>query len=612
MQRPRTEPQIQSLLREAVAHLNGGAVPKAEAVGVRALTLAPDDCDALQFMGLLRQTQGRDQEAEAFYRRSLALVSNQPGVHFNLGMLFHRRARFGDALAAFEAVLQLKPGDFDTLLMCGYCHQASGNVGAAEDSFRQAIRAQPGSITARQNLGGLLADQARGEEAEAVLREALAMNPRDRLQLATLQQFLGVALKQQRRLKEALQLFDIAQQTMPDITTVDNCRGVTLQDMGDMDGAVKSFRLALARNPLNMIAHQELNKLLYRLGRDDEFLTSLDEAANKRPDTGGLFLLKGGFLLNAGRNIAAAETFEHAARLMPNSAAPHDMLGQIYAQQERFDEAVRMHERALELEPANAQRWTNFAETLLRAQDPERARDAAERALAISPNQQKAIALWALALRKFDDPREPGLNDYGSLVQIYDLPPPEGYSSMEAFNRDLNAYLDPMHHDSQAPLEQTLRMGTQTHDNLIGRGHDLVERLRARIDEALLAYTAGMADDQTHPLFRRRTRGVRYQGSWSARLRDCGFHTNHVHPFGWISSCYYVSLPNEIEDPEQQQGWLKFGEPSFEAGLGNAVRRTVKPMPGRLVLFPSYMWHGTIPFRSQQQRTTIAFDAVPT
>jgi hypothetical protein len=41
------------------------------------------------------------------------------------------------------------------------------------------------------------------------------------------------------------------------------------------------------------------------------------------------------------------------------------------------------------------------------------------------------------------------------------------------------------------------------------------------------------------------------------------------------------------------------------------VRRAVQPVPGRLVLFPSYMWHGTIPFHATTARTTIAFDAVP-
>jgi hypothetical protein len=54
---------------------------------------------------------------------------------------------------------------------------------------------------------------------------------------------------------------------------------------------------------------------------------------------------------------------------------------------------------------------------------------------------------------------------------------------------------------------------------------------------------------------------------------------------------------------------IKFGEPNFDIGLG--VRRAIQPQPGRLVLFPSYMWQGTIPFQGSSKRTTIAFDAVP-
>ena len=80
---------------------------------------------------------------------------------------------------------------------------------------------------------------------------------------------------------------------------------------------------------------------------------------------------------------------------------------------------------------------------------------------------------------------------------------------------------------------------------------------------------------------------------------------------GWISSCYYVAVPDAVKDEAGRQGWIKFGEPSFEAGLKNPIRRAIQPAPGRLVLFPSYMWHGTVPFRDAAARTTIAFDVVP-
>ena len=65
------------------------------------------------------------------------------------------------------------------------------------------------------------------------------------------------------------------------------------------------------------------------------------------------------------------------------------------------------------------------------------------------------------------------------------------------------------------------------------------------------------------------------------------------------------------EDATAQQGWLKFGEPPYELGLKTPICRTLQPRPGTLVLFPSYLWHGTIPFHAEQARTTIAFDVVP-
>jgi hypothetical protein len=136
--------------------------------------------------------------------------------------------------------------------------------------------------------------------------------------------------------------------------------------------------------------------------------------------------------------------------------------------------------------------------------------------------------------------------------------------------------------------------------------------LRDRIEDAVSRYVAALPERVGHPLLARRNAGhFAFAGSWSSRLRDCGFHTNHIHPEGWISSAYYVALPETVADKESKAGWIKFGEPAFDAGLSNPIRRTIQPRPGRLVLFPSYMWHGTVPFRSAQDRTTIAFDVIP-
>jgi hypothetical protein len=92
------------------------------------------------------------------------------------------------------------------------------------------------------------------------------------------------------------------------------------------------------------------------------------------------------------------------------------------------------------------------------------------------------------------------------------------------------------------------------------------------------------------------------------RLSSAGFHTNHVHPQGWVSSALYVSLPDELPD---RAGSIQFGVPPVEMGLALEPRRVVAPEVGTLLLFPSYMWHGTIPFTAAQPRLTVAFDLVP-
>jgi hypothetical protein len=90
------------------------------------------------------------------------------------------------------------------------------------------------------------------------------------------------------------------------------------------------------------------------------------------------------------------------------------------------------------------------------------------------------------------------------------------------------------------------------------------------------------------------------------------FHVNHIHPAGWISSCYYVAVPPAVKDENARQGWIKFGKLAAPVTLKQSVRRAIQPVAGRLILFPSYLWHGTIPFHVQVARTTIAFDVVPT
>ncbi|HTQ13256.1 MAG TPA: tetratricopeptide repeat protein [Rhizomicrobium sp.] len=602
---------LNGLIRQALALLNRDDLFGAEQLLQTVLQAEPGNADALQLLALVRRGQGQPTEAEALLRRSLAANPAQPHVHHNLGNLLASLGRNAEAVAAQREALKLKPDYMEAMLALGQAQQDSGDLAAAEKTFRAMLHVQPGLQVARQCLANVLSLAERPREAETVLRQALAQPQTNPRQTAALTHNLGLALKKQKRHAEALDCFDRAKAMVPDMPLVDYNRAATLQQLKRSEDAIAAYRAAIRRNPGDVLAHRELNQLFYRLDRGEEFLGSYDEAMRALPEFASLPLGKADLLHRAGRHAEALENFERAIRLAPASVSAHDGRGLALAALGRVDEAVREHEATLAMEPENVGSRVNALSALLRAGLADRALEVAEEGIRREPANQTMLAMWGLALRALDDPREAELNDYEKFVQVFELDPPKGFSDMESFNRELDACLDRLHTDKREYLDQTLRGGTQTLDNLFSGGHDPVNLLRAEIDKAVAAYIARMKADASHPLLKHKAGGFRYTDSWSSRLHDCGFHTNHVHPRGWISSAYYVAVPDAVADDGEKQGWIKFGEPHIEMGLADPIRRAVKPRPGTLVLFPSYTWHGTVPFRSTAARTTVAFDVVP-
>jgi hypothetical protein len=68
----------------------------------------------------------------------------------------------------------------------------------------------------------------------------------------------------------------------------------------------------------------------------------------------------------------------------------------------------------------------------------------------------------------------------------------------------------------------------------------------------------------------------------------------------------YLKLPPDLG--QENAGFLALGDPRTPTFQVDArPDRLIEPKPGRLVLFPSYMWHGTLPF-GEGERVTVAFD----
>ena len=562
--------------------------------------------DLLNIAGTLRMSQGRLGEAAALFDQAAKAMPREPTFAFNLGLTLSRLGRIEEAEAALRSALKRQPDFVQALFELGALLHRKGRLDKAEQNIRQVLRLVPKNAHAALALAAVLVDAGRPDEAETAAHNGLATATEQRLK-AQLYLQLAQTLRRQRKDAEALAALDSAEAMDATLPGLARHRAETLQNLNRFDEALAIFEKELARTPGDPGLHLDYNALLYQLGRTGEFLKSYDRGPQNRE----LLLGKAFLLAREQRHGEAQAIYVGLAARDSNDRLAAVGVAQVLTMMGRYAEALAQFESVLAHHGGDAKLFSIAAEPALLNGDPQKAAWLCEQGLAQAPHSGSCLAMLSIASRMLQDGRDDTLNCYDSLVRSFDLDPPQGFSSMEDFNAELNTSLDRLHPRSRELIDQSLRGGTQTPGHLFPAGLPLVTKLKQRIDEAVARYIVELGEDARHPMLSRRGRNFRYAGSWSSRLHDSGFHVNHFHPDGWISSCYYVSVPDAVKDEAAMQGWIKFGEPALELALKQPIRRTIQPVPGRLVLFPSYMWHGTVPFHDKAARTTIAFDVVP-
>jgi tetratricopeptide (TPR) repeat protein len=585
--------------------LQAGNLAAADAIVQPLLAQGMRD-ELVPLVGGIRLQQGRFSEAAPLFEHARALDPGQARFAFLHGTALAGLQRMEPAIAAWQAAIRQDPNFADPYLALGKAQRKLGRVQEALSTYRKLLRAQPNNVDGYIALSSALAETGQIAEAEAPLRRAL-QHTQDAKMLASIHNNLAIVLSQLNRHEEALESLDRTKALAPDLPSLDQRRIDRLYQMGRYEECLVQYRKLLEQNSTDASLHRAYNSLLFRLGRMDEFLASYDRA----PQTREILLGKARFLSLQKRGTEVANIYNTLLARDPLDVVALSGWASNLITLGQHREALAIFESVIQRPGAIPGFFSAAAGAALMIGDPEKAEALCHQGLRIDPFDQTCLALLGLAWRMKDDERDEGLNGYGVLVRVFDLKPPDGFSSMESFNAELGAHLDRLHPRTDAYLEQSLLGGTQTEGMLFGAGHVLVEKLRVRIEEALSNYIANLPDNDHHPFLVRRSQNFSFTGAWSCLMRGQGRHVNHLHPEGWISSCYYVTVPAATNDPETRNGWIKFGEPSLDLPLKEPIRRAVQPVPGRLVLFPSYMWHGTVPLHADSARTTIAFDAVP-
>lgn len=376
--------------------------------------------------------------------------------------------------------------------------------------------------------------------------------------------------------------------------------------LGRLDEAERAFREATRRRAGFMDAQRELAQLIWmRSGDPKAMLADLDVAIRNAPQDLRLASVKAQALEYAGRLDESLALLERLTAQAPGDPVLAVAAAQAAMKLARPGDALAHARRADQLAPGEAVPQITLAEALVGVGEAAQAAEIAGAVRKRFPNDQHAIAMQATAWRMLGDPRYRTLYDYPAFVSRNWLDTPPGWASREAYVSDLASALKAVHAFKEHPFNQSLRHGSQAAD-LLEQDHPAIRALPRALDAPIRARLEqlGRGDD---PVRSRNTGRYAFKGMWSVRLHPNGYHVDHVHPQGWLSSACYIETVRDVG----HEGWIKFGEPGVRTQPKLEAEHFEKPEPGLLVLFPSYMWHGTVPFSGDQTRLTFAFDLVP-
>jgi tetratricopeptide (TPR) repeat protein len=360
---------------------------------------------------------------------------------FQQGLAFHQAGRLADAEAIYRHILRMSSAHFDSLHLLGVTEHQRGNHADAIRLIDLALERNPDNPWAHSNRGN--------------------------------------ALKELKRLNEALVSYDRAVTLKPDFAEAFNNRGIVLQELERLDEALASLGRAIVLKPDYAEAFYNRANVLQVLRRLDDALAGFDRAIALKPDYAGAFYNRGNVLLELGRHDEALASFERVIALKPDFAYAHNNRGNVLQELKRLDEALVSLDQAITLKPDYAAAFYNRGNVLQKLKRPSQALASFDQAIAITPDFTEALNNRGNVLRE--------LGRLDEALACCDRALALKPDFAGALNNRGNVLQDLKHfHEALASYDRALALQPDYAEAFHNRANALKEC--KRLDEALASY----------------------------------------------------------------------------------------------------------------------------
>jgi len=563
---------LEQLLDSAMAAHQSGGHAEAAASYQKILAADPDHADALHLLGLLKHESGQSKEALTLIARAISLAPQALQYLGNKAAILGQLGRLEEANKAYRDAIAAAPETVDLYLDLAKILEETDETANAIDTLETARRLEPAHDQLCVDLARLLSQTERAPEAVSILNEVIGRHP----------QIIELQLQQ----------------------------GQVLQDLYRMDEAEESYKRAIALDPSHPLPHYKLARCLAEKGQWAEAIPPYEEAIRLKPDYADAFLYLARAYQEFGDPVLAIKTCEEAYRLRPAYRGVDILLGILLQESGRFEEAAREFQAAVDNHPDNIA-VAALAQCQLAAGDGEAARITAETFLRDHPGDTHVLVILSLVLEALGE-REAvrSLVDFNHFLRPTTIEVPKEFESLAGFNRALADHV--LAHPSLilSPPRNATRDGYHSGE-LFEEPMGPFAAFQRILEQEIQTYIAALPGDPSHPFIAGKPDNW-WLNAWAIVLDGPGHQISHAHNTAWLSGVYYVQLPDVVNsDSKDHAGWIEFGPPPPDFPVSLDPETTmIQPELGKLVLFPGYMFHRTIPTGVIDRRISVAFNVI--
>jgi len=511
----------------------------------------------------------------------------------------------------------------------------SQQLDAAIALAKEILKVQSQSALVYSVLASALSLQNKQDAAIPYFTKAAQLEP----QISEHHFNLALALTGLARYKEAIPAYEKAIQRKPEFAVAHFNLGVVHLALQELNKARECFHSAVRLQPTYTEAWGNLGVAQQRSGLLAEAIASYQKAISIQPKV-NLYLSLGSAFHNQGKLQEATHQYQLAVELDPQSPEAQDKLGSALWAQGKVDEALKAHETALKLNSDFAEAHYHLAVILQEAKDFERAIQHFESAQIHDWQARCLYCLYkskqfdAFQARLTDVLKHPHVSPFIATLSTHfstNFGAPDPYTFCPnpmdfVYHRHINELDDAGTGLRARLLEDILK--TDIAERKQGRLYEGVQSAGNlfRREEASFQELANCILQQVHQ-FKKQFAGAsctliqqfpekpEFTSAWFIKMRKGGHLTSHIHEEGWISGSVYLAMPEPLEGhPERQvDGSIEFSTDGddYPKESNPFPVKVITPEVGDIVLFPSSLFHRTLPFEANQDRICIAFDIRP-